>query len=303
MRISTNQISTQLMAGLQEQQSELAQIQQQLSSGKKILKASDNPIAAASILSLNQSVSMMDKYSDNINSLESRLSLEETVLRQQFDVITEIKSQIIRSNSAAMQEEDRKSIGDSIKGYIKTMSELANTKDSSGEFLFSGFQASTKPFVKDGGVYTYEGDSGVRNLQTGFSSKIQANDSGFIFSITTDSSGSVDNIFNIMEHFSDKLSSGASSQDDFADILDNIESATENIIATRSSLGNRLTSLEVQKSMNDSMSLNLEESRANLRDLDYADAITKLTSKITALQAAQKSFSKISQLSLFSYIN
>jgi flagellar hook-associated protein 3 FlgL len=55
--------------------------------------------------------------------------------------------------------------------------------------------------------------------------------------------------------------------------------------------------------MNNSMGINLEESRANLRDLDYAEAITKLTAKITSLQAAQKSYAKISQLSLFSYIN
>lgn len=303
MRVSTGQMSAQLIAGLQDQQAELSKLQQQLSSGKKILKASDNPIAASSILALNQSVSMMERYSSNINSLESRLSLEETVLQQEFEVITKIKSLIIRANSGAVQDNDKKSIGDTISGYIKTMSELANTKDSSGEFLFSGYQASTRPFESTTSGYDYKGDNGIRFLQTGFSSKIQANDSGEIFNIATDDKGNTSNIFSLMKEFADKLSASSVNSDDFFKVQEYISAATENIIATRSSLGNRLTSLDVQNSMNNSMVINLEESRAKLKDLDYAEAITKLTAKITSLQAAQKSYAKISQLSLFSYIN
>jgi flagellar hook-associated protein 3 FlgL len=303
MRVSSNQMSKQLIAGLQEQQAELSKLQQQLSSGKKILKSSDNPIAASSILALNQSVSMMERYSSNINSLESRLSLEETVLQQQFEVITQIKSLIIRANSGAVQDNDKKAMGDSMSEYIKTMSELANTKDSSGEFLFSGYQASTKPFEATADGYDYFGDAGIRFLQTGFSSKIQANDSGEIFSISVDDNGNTENVFSLMKKFANKLSTSSEGLDDFTNVQKYVEEATENIIATRSSLGNRLTSLDAQRSMNNSMGINLEESRANLRDLDYAEAITKLTAKITSLQAAQKSYAKISQLSLFSYIN
>lgn len=303
MRVSSGQMSSQLIAGLQDQQAELSKLQQQLSSGKKILKSSDNPIAASSILALNQSVSMMDRYSSNINSLESRLSLEETVLQQQFEVITKIKSLIIRANSGAVQENDKKAMADSMSEYIKTMSELANTKDSSGEFLFSGYQASTRPFEETASGYDYKGDNGIRFLQTGFSSKIQANDSGEIFNITIDDDGNTENIFSLMTQFASKLSGSNETQQDFSKVQIQMAEATENIIATRSSLGNRLTSLEVQRSMNNSMGINLEESRANLKDLDYAEAITKLTAKITSLQAAQKSYAKISQLSLFSYIN
>jgi flagellar hook-associated protein 3 FlgL len=303
MRVSTSQMSSQLISGLATQQAELSQIQQQLSSGKKILKAGDNPIAASTILALNQSVSIIDRYSDNINSLESRLSLEETVLSQQFDVITEIKSLIIRSNSGAIQDNDKKSMAETMAGYVTTMSELANTKDSSGEFLFSGYSASTKPFVKTSTGFDYQGDAGIRFLQTGFSSKIQASDSGKIFEVVTNASGNTENIFTLIQSFSDKLSSSVEGQGDYTTVLNSIDLATENIIATRSSLGNRLTSLDVQRSMNSSISLNLVESRANLKDLDYAETITKLTAKITALQAAQQSFAKISQISLFSYMN
>jgi len=303
MRVSTGQMSQKLMQGLSEQQASLAKIQEQLSSGKKIINASDNPIASASILALNQSVSMMSRYSDNINSLESRLSLEETVLSQQFEVLTEIKSLVIRANSGSMTADDKKSIANTISGYITTMTELANTKDSSGEYLFSGYAASTKPFDNSSGVYEYKGDGGIRYLQTGFSSKIQASDSGKIFEIKIDDIGTTNNIFKLMEDFSSKLSVNSENQDDFSTMLDFINAGDEAIIATRSSLGNRLTSIDVQRSMNNSMKINLETSRANLSELDYAKAITELTSKITSLQAAQKSFSKISQISLFSYMN
>jgi len=301
MRVSTSLMSTQLIAGLQEQQAELSKIQQQLSTGKKLQNASDNPIAMASILSLNQSIGMMDRYDKNIDSLESRLSLEETVLGQEFEVLTEIRSLVIRANSGTMTENDKISLAETISGYVNSMSELANTKDSSGEFLFSGYQASTKPFQEISGVFQYMGDDGIRFLQTGFSSQMQSNDSGEIFQVNDGTSKK--NIFSLINDFGDKLSAQTTDPADFEKILEQIGQSEEVIISTRSSLGNRLKSLDVQRTMNDSMGINLEQSRASLRDLDYAEAITKLTAKITSLQAAQQSYAKISNISLFSYMN
>ncbi len=302
MRISTSQISGQLMAGLAEQQAELAKTQQQLSSGKKLIKSSDNPIATSSILALNQSITMMDRYETNINYLDSRLSLEETVLSQEFEVLTQIKELVIRSNSGTMAPNDRRSMALTIKDYVKNMAELANTKDSSGEYLFSGYKASTKPFLESGGTFVYQGDTGIRYLQTGFSTKVQSNDAGDIFSIKRDD-GVKENVFKMLNDFADKLENATETPEDFDLALNTISKADENIISTRTSLGSRLTSLDIQRSMNNSMSINLEDSRANLKDLDYAEAITRLTSQITSLQAAQQSYAKISKISLFSYMN
>ena len=303
MRVSTGQMSSQLMKGLQDQQGELAKTQQQLSSGKKIIRSSDNPIATSAILSLNQSITMMDKYQTNIDFLDSRLSLEETVLSQEFEVLTQIKELVIRANSGSMGMNDKKSTAQTIQDYVKNMAELANTKDSSGEFLFSGYKAETKPFVEVNGNFNYLGDSGTRFLQTGLSSKIQSSDSGDIFSISDKNTGNKENIFSILNKYASLLESGSESQEEVDSVLRDIEAGGENIISTRTSLGSRLTSLDVQRSMNQSMNINLEESRSNLNDLDYEEAITRLTAQITSLQAAQQSFAKISKISLFSYMN
>jgi flagellar hook-associated protein 3 FlgL len=245
---------------------------------------------------------MMDRYETNINYLDSRLSLEETVLSQEFEVLTQIKELVIRSNSGTMAPNDRRSMALTIKDYVKNMAELANTKDSSGEYLFSGYKASTKPFIESGGTFVYQGDTGIRYLQTGFSTKVQSNDAGDIFSIKRDD-GVKENVFKMLNDFADKLENAIETPEDFDLALNTISKADENIISTRTSLGSRLTSLDIQRSMNNSMSINLEDSRANLKDLDYAEAITRLTSQITSLQAAQQSYAKISKISLFSYMN
>jgi flagellar hook-associated protein 3 FlgL len=63
-----------------------------------------------------------------------------------------------------------------------------------------------------------------------------------------------------------------------------------------------MNELESLGSLNDNLSLQYQQTLSNLQDLDYAKAITDLTRNQTNLEAAQKSFAKISQLSLFNYL-
>ena len=58
------------------------------------------------------------------------------------------------------------------------MLDVANSKDASGEYIFSGFNASTKPFVKEGDGYQYKGDQGERFLQVSEDIQVQVRDSG-----------------------------------------------------------------------------------------------------------------------------
>jgi flagellar hook-associated protein 3 FlgL len=84
--------------------------------------------------------------------------------------------------------------------------------------------------------------------------------------------------------------------------LTNLDQSEQNILRVRALIGSRLQEVESLQGINEDVQIQYQQAISNLQDLDYAKAITDLTRKQTDLQAAQQSFSMISQLSLFDYI-
>ena len=99
-------------------------------------------------------------------------------------------------------------------------------------------------------------------------------------------------------------SSGSTSllANDIGFALTNLDRATDNILRVRAQIGSRMGEIESLSSVNEDLNLQYQQSLSQLQDLDYAKAISDLTRKQTDLQAAQQSFVKMSQLSLFNYI-
>jgi flagellar hook-associated protein 3 FlgL len=84
--------------------------------------------------------------------------------------------------------------------------------------------------------------------------------------------------------------------------LTNLDQSIDNILRVRAQLGSRLNEIESLSSVNEDLNLQYQQTLSQLQDLDYAKAISDLTRKQVDLQAAQQSFVKASQLSLFNYL-
>ena len=84
--------------------------------------------------------------------------------------------------------------------------------------------------------------------------------------------------------------------------IEAIDQSLNNISNVRSDVGARLSALDSQNTSNSEVTLQLKSTLSNLRDLDYASAVTKLNQQMTSLQAAQASYVKTQGLSLFNYI-
>ena len=96
---------------------------------------------------------------------------------------------------------------------------------------------------------------------------------------------------------------GTRRQNDVNRALVDIDRALDRVSETRATIGARLAVIEQEAAAGQDFQLILNESLSEIRDLDMAEAITRLTSQSTALEAAQRSFLKIQGLSLFNFIN
>lgn len=179
MRVSTAQIYNSALTQMQNSQARLAEIQEQISTGKSILSPSDDPVASARILKLERELARSDVYDNNIDAAQRRLDLEEETLDSIYNVVQQVNDLVLQANNSTMSEADRNIIAEEIRQLQSTAVALMNTKDSEGEYLFSGSQGSTLPFEEHAdGSYSFEGDDGQRYIQAGSELQLATTDSG-----------------------------------------------------------------------------------------------------------------------------
>ena len=178
MRISSNTIfetGTNLML---QQQDTLIKTQQQLSTGRRVLTPADDPIAAAQALNVSQSLSLNQQYSVNRTTADSSLKLEENVLKKVTALLQDVHESAIRAGTASFTDADRVIVAKEIRSQLESLVGLTNTTDEKGQYLFSGYQATTKPFTQSGLNVQYQGDQGQRLSQVGPSRQLAISDPG-----------------------------------------------------------------------------------------------------------------------------
>ena len=164
MRISTAQMFNQNINSVLGKQLATSNIIDQLSTGKKVNTAGDDPVAAISIDNLNQQNALIDQFSRNIDFANNRLSLTESKLGTAETLVSSTREQVLRAINGSLSDSDRKMIADELKGTLEELLALSNTKDESGNYIFSGYEIDSQPFAFDSsGNIVYSGDSGVRD--------------------------------------------------------------------------------------------------------------------------------------------
>ena len=169
MRISTRQIYTQGIEAFQQQQQKLARLQDQISTGVRLSKPSDDPAAAAKVLELEQSVSLNLQYQSNINLAEQRLSRQDAVLAGYDNLLIRVRELAIQANNAPVDAVSRNAIAAEIDERLNELLSLANTIDANGDYLFAGYQNNSAPFTTattgSRDHVDFNGDAGVRAIQ------------------------------------------------------------------------------------------------------------------------------------------
>ena len=300
MRISTSQMYYQGVTAMLDKQAELARTQQQLATGQRILAPSDDPAAATQAMQLEQIIETTRQYQRNADYAQSRLSLEETVLVEVGNILQRVRELAVRANNDTLSAGDRTAIAAEVRAVQQDLVQLANTQDANGEYIFAGFQTATVPFNDDGaGNFSYNGDQGQRALQIGDNRQVTIGDAGDqVFMRVDDGAGGFSSMFDVLYEFATDLEANAPN----TTTLTRLDSALDNVLTVRAAIGARMNSIENQRGANDAFSLLMEENRSRLRDLDYAEAVSRFEQQMLALQASQQSFIKIEGLSLFNYL-
>lgn len=408
MRVSTSMIFDAGVSTMNKQTASLLHLQQQVATGRRILTPADDPVGASRALEVRQSMNVLDQYATNQQNATSALGLAEVQLSSINDLFGRIKELTVQAGNATLTDSDRQSIAFELRSRFDELLGIANAADGQGQYLFSGYMGSTKPFggtvdyLNAGHEISYAGDDGQRALQVSATRLMEISDSGndvfmrikngngyfatdyadtntgtaiidvgnvtdpaawnalankpvqIVFTSATtydivDSTPATigsgtyqpgqpiaipgggatvtitgapangdsftlapstsQSIFKTLASLIGAIESGNNQPADAAKYsteigfaLNNFDKANDNILRVRAMIGSRMAELESLGNVNGDLNLQYQQTLSSLQDLDYAKAISDLTRKETDLQAAQQSFSRISQLTLFDYI-
>ncbi|MGE0557200.1 MAG: flagellar hook-associated protein FlgL [Burkholderiales bacterium] len=179
MRISTNSLYESGLAGILRLQQEQVRLQQQVSTGRRLLAPSDDPVAAAAVLEISQSRSRQAQYATNIENARAVLLLEEQALGDATRLLQDIKVLTVSAGNPALRNEELASLAAELQGRHEEFLGIANRTDGSGGFLFSGYHGNTRPFAQTAsGSVIYHGDEGQRLVQIGDARQIATGNSG-----------------------------------------------------------------------------------------------------------------------------
>lgn len=154
------------------------------------------------------------------------------------------------------------------------------------------------------GAYTAGNAIAFNGVQVAVSGVPAAGDSFPISQSTTeDMFTTVQNIVTALQGPSGSASSNAQLSTLLGGSLQQLDQITDHALGIRAQIGARLSTLDDADATRDSLDVDLQTSLADLRDLDYAEALTRMNQQLVGLQAAQLSYTKISQLSLFNYMS
>ena len=306
MKVSTNQYFTELTRHLTDQQGQIAKLQAKLATGEKFISPSDDPDAAVKGLSLKSIMAEQDAQMNNMLGLEARLGQEESIISTMRNMITRMQELAVMGNNATFSESDREAMAIEVRGYRDEMLSLANSRDDSGAYLFSGASTGNPPFVAgaDDSI-SYTGDATRLYLEMDVGQLLEINTTGYeLFSGgsgTPNSSLDVTGGFAVFDDFANALED--SDMVEISASLSQLDSVRASMETAESKLGLRRNMIDLKKEINVERQLILQSMLSRERDLDYTKAITELSSRMLALEAAQSTMAKISQLTLFNYLS
>ncbi|CAM6292919.1 MULTISPECIES: flagellar hook-associated protein FlgL [Citrobacter] len=313
MRISTQMMYQQNMRGITNAQAEWMKYGEQMSSGKRVINPSDDPIAASQAVVLSQAQAQNSQFALARTFATQKVSLEENVLNQVTTAIQTAQEKIVSAGNGTLSDDDRASLATDLQGIRDQLMNLANSTDGNGRYIFAGYKTETPPFAQADGTYNGGTESIKQQVDSARSMVIGHIGSDIFNSITSnavpepDGKPSETNLFRMLDSAIDSLNTAVGDDEALKEqaqaVIDKtnrgLKNSLNNVLSVRAELGTQLSELSSLDTLGSDRALGQKQQMSNLVDVDWNEAISSYVMQQAALQASYKAFTDMQGMSLF----
>ncbi len=300
LRTPTPLTNQQTLLDLNRTKERISVLQDQIATGKRIVRLSDDPSGAALVLDFQTSISQNEAYLKQGTAAGSLLSGAETALsgvNTDIERLLELGQQGLSGTSGA---NGRAALASEVDGLRSDILSLGNTQVE-GKYLFAGTATQTVPFTgPSAGPIVYNGNNGIINLDVSQTFRVATNLPGNTVFFGAGGQGSATDLFQAVTDLRDGLATNNVAQIQTA--YNNLQNIHTQLNQNITDLGGRQSALDQVQSTLGDVNLNLQSVLNSAQQLDYPAAITEFSNQQTTQQATLSTLSKVNQQNLFDFL-
>ncbi len=269
-------------------------VQRQLSTNRRIDRASDDPAGAALAMQHRKNIAFEAQMRRNLENGTAFLNVTESALDGATDLLQRARELTVQGATGTLGPNEKANIAIEMDQIIQQLAQVANT-NFGGAYIFSGHQTQTPAYAVGGNpptAITWQGDNGQRMRQ------ISAQDAVAVNVIGNDVFGTM---FQDLMTLRDNLKTNASTTMINGSLAD-IDKALSGVLDARADVGSRVNRFEATTARSEDTDTNLQELRANIEDIDIAETIIQFTAAQNALEAALGAIGRTSNMTLLNYL-
>ena len=304
MRITLTMQNSQNLLNIENDQDQISQISQSVSSGQKLSTPADDPYAWAQSMNIQQGLREYNSILNNITFATGWEQETDSALNQISNLVSQAEQAAITATSTEGTEQSA-SLASQVDSILQQVLALSNSQYGD-QYIFGGASTSSPPFSIDEstGVVTYNGDSNSINVRTAVGSASTGNSTPVnltgtqVFYYT--SGGNNTNVLQELRGLKQAIETGDSAT--ISSKLTTLQDAFNNINDMSAINGGMLSELSTQKSAISAFQTNEQSTLSSLDDTDMASAATQLQQAQTAYQAALQVTGQLENLNLASIL-
>ncbi|HHV17933.1 MAG TPA: flagellar hook-associated protein FlgL [Thermoanaerobacterales bacterium] len=296
MRITQSMINENFTRNLMQNLKRLGDINDMISSRKKIRRPSDDPVGAAMALKLRRQLAAIEQYNNNAQDALTWMKDTETALANTGDILQRLNELTIQAANGPLTDDDRQKILYEVKELKDQIFQEANST-SINRYMFGGYTTDKPPFIKDEDTGKIEANTaetvdGVIEYNLGHSERIPINLIG---------SEVFEDIFVSVEKLEEALETNDSAVIS-SQVLEDIKNSMSTVLKYRAQIGARSNRLEATVLRLDANEVDYLELLSNTEDIDLARMITELKMEESVYRASLSVGARIIQPSLVDFL-
>lgn len=291
MRVTQSMLSNNMLRNLSTSYNKMGKLQDQILTGKKVNRPSDDPVIAMKGIGHRTTVSKIAQYERNLGEVHNILDSSDDALDHAGQAMHRVKELMTNMANGTMTKDDRVKIQGELTQIHNQIQDLANTKVGE-KYVFSGTRTGA-PLYKDGEPNFSLGDSGVDE-----SIEVEIFD-GVTLKVNTNVREMFREIDEMFEDIETAVESGSS---DFGGFLSVVDDNMDRILAARADIGARQNRVEMMENRLSAQKLNATKQMSENEDVDYEKAITEMITQESIHRAALSVGARIIQPSLVDFL-
>ncbi|MCC2251046.1 flagellar hook-associated protein FlgL [Virgibacillus sp. AGTR] len=288
MRITQSMLSNNMLRNLSNSYTKLDQYMDQVSTGKKINRPSDNPVIAMKGINFRSQVNEAEQYMRNTGEVHNWMDNSDAALDKATQTMQKLRELAVQASTGTYDEEERENIKKEAEQLKEHLINIANTQVN-GKYIFNGTNTTEPPYDATNG---FNANTDPIKIPVAAGTELQANVNGEeVFG---------NELFDKIDTFIENL--GNDNQAGIGASIEDLDTGINQIVNARADLGARMNRLELVENRLSEQEIIAKKTMAENESVDYEEAITNLITQESLHRAALSAGSRIIQPSLIDFL-